>query len=59
MAKFWSDEKIKVVQRGYYLQAENPETLVEKYEDTFRHVSEVKYGRFEESWVFDPSGESL
>lgn len=49
----WKNPKMKSLARGYFRQADRPETLIEKYDDIFKGNEKVKFGRFEENWEFD------
>jgi hypothetical protein len=50
--KMWSDRTIKLVIKDYFKQAEDPETIIEKYDDIFKGNPDVQYDRFEEDWEF-------
>ena len=47
MKKMWSDPVLKTLAKDYFRQAENPETLVEKYEGKFKANPDIQFGRFE------------
>ncbi|KAL4907357.1 hypothetical protein BDW74DRAFT_149020 [Aspergillus multicolor] len=51
MEKMWRDPRLKKLVRGYYRQAEDPATRIEKYEGLFAEEG-VVYGTFDEEWVF-------
>ena len=36
----------------YFLQAEDPETVIEHYEDVFAGNSNIQYDKFEKGWAF-------
>ncbi|KAL4822057.1 hypothetical protein BDW67DRAFT_150188 [Aspergillus spinulosporus] len=56
MEKMWSDPQIKKLVYGYYRQAEDPKTRIEKYEGLFADEG-VVYKTFPEDWVFTvPTG---
>jgi hypothetical protein len=52
MKKMWDDPTIKALSKDYFKQAENPGTLIEKYDDIFKGNPDIEYGRFEEDWEF-------
>lgn len=53
MRKMWNDDPVlKALAKDYFLQAERPETLIEKYEDIFQGDKDIMFGRFKEDWVF-------
>lgn len=49
----WNDPKIKEQIHDYFLQADDPETVIPQYDDVFRGNPDIKYGRFTEDWVVD------
>ncbi|KAL4776968.1 hypothetical protein BDW60DRAFT_203066 [Aspergillus nidulans var. acristatus] len=56
MEKMWSDLQIKKLVYGYYRQAEDPKTRIEKYEGLFAEEG-VVYETFPVDWVFTvPTG---
>ncbi|KAL7622550.1 hypothetical protein AAE478_008057 [Parahypoxylon ruwenzoriense] len=52
MAKMWNDPAVKLEAKGYFRQAENPLTRVEKYDEPFKGNPNVQYGLFTEDWTF-------
>ncbi|KAL4929152.1 glutathione S-transferase [Aspergillus undulatus] len=55
MEKMWSDPKIRKLVEGYYRQAEDPRTRIEKYEGLFAEYG-VQYSTFRDDWVFTAPG---
>ncbi|KAI2469631.1 hypothetical protein F4781DRAFT_211081 [Annulohypoxylon bovei var. microspora] len=55
MAKMWNDPIMKQQSREFFRQAQNPLTIVEKYENIFRENPDVEYSQFPEDWVFNPT----
>lgn len=49
----WADPTLKGLGRDYFRQAEREETRIEMYDDVFRGVEGIKYGRFGEEWEFE------
>lgn len=37
----------------YFRQAEDPETVIEHYDDVYKGRSDIHYGKFERDWVFN------
>ncbi|CBF89559.1 uncharacterized protein ANIA_00401 [Aspergillus nidulans FGSC A4] len=54
MEKMWSDPLVKKLVYGFYRQAEDPKTRIEKYEGLFAEEG-VVYETFPEDWVFTVS----
>lgn len=50
----WNAPPMQKLIHGYYLQAELPESHIERYENIFRDRDDIKYeyGRFPEGWKF-------
>ncbi|KAI1458104.1 putative glutathione S transferase [Annulohypoxylon moriforme] len=55
VAKMWNDPIIKQHSQQYFRQAQNPLTIVEKYENIFRGNPNVEYSQFSEDWTFNPT----
>ncbi|KAI1769359.1 hypothetical protein GGR53DRAFT_156088 [Hypoxylon sp. FL1150] len=55
VAKMWNDPAIKAEIHGYFVQAQDPMSRVEHYEDIFKDSPDVEYGQFCEDWTFDAS----
>ncbi|OTB09306.1 hypothetical protein M426DRAFT_315879 [Hypoxylon sp. CI-4A] len=55
VAKMWNDPVVKRETHGYFQQALDPLTLVEKYENIFAGSPDVEYSQFTEDWKFDPA----
>jgi hypothetical protein len=51
ISKMWNDPQLWEVGKGYFRQADDPKTKVEHYDEIFKDVAGVSYGRFEEDWV--------
>lgn len=56
MATMWNDPVFRALGEKYYQQAQDPETLTEKYEDIFRNRDDVQYGQIPRDWEFSVSG---
>ncbi|KLJ09005.1 hypothetical protein EMPG_15567 [Blastomyces silverae] len=53
MKTMWSDPTLKLMISDYFRQAENPESIIPKYEDIFRtEHPDIEYGGFTEDWEF-------
>ncbi|EEQ84354.1 glutamine amidotransferase subunit pdxT [Blastomyces dermatitidis ER-3] len=51
--KMWNDPTLKSLISDYFRQAEDPETIIPKYEDIFKtEYSDIEYGAFTEGWEF-------
>ncbi|OTA54205.1 hypothetical protein K449DRAFT_439614 [Hypoxylon sp. EC38] len=55
MAKMWNDPIMKQQAREYFKQAEDPSTVVERYENIFKDNPDIQYSQFTEDWTFDVS----
>ncbi|KAI1406777.1 hypothetical protein F5Y13DRAFT_176394 [Hypoxylon sp. FL1857] len=55
MARMWNDPVMKNQAQEYFRQAQNPLTIVEKYENIFKDNPDVQYSQFTEDWTFDIS----
>ncbi|KAF2808310.1 putative glutathione S transferase [Mytilinidion resinicola] len=54
ISKMWNDPQLREVGKGYFRQAENPKSKVKHYDDVFKGVEGITYGKFDEDWVFRP-----
>ncbi|PGG99780.1 hypothetical protein GX51_06152 [Blastomyces parvus] len=53
MKKMWNDPTLKLLISDYFRQAEDPETIIPKYEDIFKNKGlDIEYGAFTENWEF-------
>ncbi|KAF2494085.1 putative glutathione S transferase [Lophium mytilinum] len=52
--KMWSDPQLKKVGKDYFQQAENPRSKIDRYDDLFKGVEGITYGKFDEEWTFHP-----
>jgi glutathione S-transferase len=50
--KMWADPVLKRLGKDYFKQAEDPETVIPKYDDVYKGNPDITYGRFEEDWDF-------
>ncbi|KAI1091122.1 putative glutathione S transferase [Rostrohypoxylon terebratum] len=55
VVKVWNDPIIKKHSHDFFKQAQNPLTIVEKYENIFRENPEIEYSQFSEDWTFNPA----
>jgi hypothetical protein len=54
MKKMWEDPCLKRLGENYWKQAEDPESLVPDYENMFKDIPGVTYGRVARDWKFEP-----
>lgn len=54
MARMWSEPVLKAFGKDCFRQAQNPETLIPKYDNIFKDNPEISFGQFEEGWEFSP-----
>jgi hypothetical protein len=52
METMWNDPVMQAQAEDYFLQAEDPETVIEHYEDIFKGREDIQCGRFEKGWTF-------
>ena len=49
----WSEPTLKALGNDYFKQVKNADTLLPQYDDIFKGNEDVKYGHFDEGWVFE------
>jgi hypothetical protein len=52
MKKMWEDPCLKRLEESYWKQADDPESLIPQYEDLFKDIPGVVYGRVAKDWKF-------
>jgi len=52
MEQMWNDPVMKKFMEDALKQAEDPESVVEKYDDVFKGNSDIKFGKVAEDWEF-------
>jgi hypothetical protein len=52
MATMWNDPAFRALSKKYHLQAKDPETRIEHYDDIFRGREDITYDQFPEDWKF-------
>ncbi|KAJ5133330.1 glutathione S transferase [Penicillium atrosanguineum] len=52
MATMWNDPAFRSLSEKYYLQAKDPETRIEHYDDIYRGKGDIHYDHFPEDWTF-------
>ncbi|KAJ5758477.1 glutathione S transferase [Penicillium odoratum] len=55
MATMWNDPAFRSLTAKYYLQAKDPETRIEHYDDIYRGSEDIHYDQFPEDWTFSAS----
>ncbi|KAJ5621786.1 hypothetical protein N7528_006569 [Penicillium herquei] len=48
----WNDPSMRKLIHNYYLQAKDPKTCIEHYDDIFRGHDDIQFGTFPEDWTF-------
>ncbi|KAF7538869.1 hypothetical protein G7054_g2649 [Neopestalotiopsis clavispora] len=52
MRTMWSHPVMVAQARGYFDQAKDEATRVDRFDDIFKHIPGVHYGRFDQDWAF-------
>ena len=52
MKAMWEDSRLKKEGESYWKQVEDPESFIGKYENIFKEIPEVVYGRVSKDWQF-------
>jgi hypothetical protein len=50
----WNDPAFRSLSAKYYMQAKDPETRIEHYDDIYRGEEGIYYDQFPEDWTFCP-----
>jgi hypothetical protein len=53
MKTMWEDPRLEKLGESYWKQAEDPQSLVPAYENVFKDVPGVTYGRVAKDWEFE------
>jgi glutathione S-transferase len=53
MKKMWEDSRLTKLGESYWKQVDDPESLVPVYENVFKDVPGVTYGRVAKDWKFE------
>lgn len=52
MATMWNDPVFLTLSERYFVQAQDPKTRIEHYDDIYRGRNDIQYDIFPEDWKF-------